>query len=326
MKKPKALCLWVMRFLPFLPLALALGTFALPAKSPSADKTTYLYTYYDRNGTVVINNLPPSYMRGQGLTLKHIGVGHIRLAISRGEMARVLKSPELLAMVDEIAGSIGVDPWLARAIIQAESAFNYKARSRTGALGLMQLMPKTAERFGVLDPFDPRQNITGGTKYLKFLMGYFKGDLSRVIAAYNAGEGAVDKHKGIPPFAETRAYVPRVMELYTKRLVVADPKAAGSMALLKKGRGGFLIDEAGAPGATSGSEASARRRNAPSQQDEAPARNQAALQDASKSNPAPPTTSSPIFQWTDANGRVHITNDPPPRGTKRIRVLSGYNN
>jgi Transglycosylase SLT domain len=227
-----------------------LGVPALGAKTTSGKGTTYLYTYYDRNGTMVVNNLPPSYMRGQGMVLKHVGVGHVKLAISRSEMAQVLKSPELLAMVDEIANTIGVDPWLSRAVIQAESAFNYKARSRTGALGLMQLMPKTAERFGVLDPFDPRQNITGGTKYLKFLLGYFKGDLSKVIAAYNAGEGAVDKHKGIPPFAETRAYVPRVMELYSKKLVQADPRAAGAMALLKKGRGGFEVTEAGKDGPT----------------------------------------------------------------------------
>jgi len=288
--------------LSLMPLALLAGG----AKSSSKDQKTYLYTYYDRNGSIVINNLPPSYMHGQGLTLKHVGVGHVRLAISRTEMAQVLKSPEMLAMVDEIATVIGVDPFLARAVIQAESAFNYKARSRTGALGLMQLMPKTAERFGVLDPFDPRQNIMGGTKYLKFLLGYYQGDLHKVIAAYNAGEGAVDKHKGIPPFAETRAYVPRVMELYSKRLVQADPKASGAMALLKKGRGGFLVDES--PLLTdpklSGN----------------PARPGQESTQASLAPPPPPRNTSPIFQWTDAAGRVQITDEPPPKGAKQIRV------
>ena len=112
-------------------LACFLALLPLAAAAQPRGKT-YLYTYYDRNGNIVINNLPPSYVQGQGLTLKQVGVGHIRLAISRSDMARVLKSPELLSLVDEIAADIGVDPFLTRAIIQAESAFNYRARSRTG--------------------------------------------------------------------------------------------------------------------------------------------------------------------------------------------------
>jgi len=276
----------------FLFLISVLCSLALAAGGPQGLRSgsTYLYTYYDRNGTVVINNLPPSYMRGQGMILKHVGVGHIRLAISRSEMARVIKSPELIAMVDEIARLEGVDPFLARAVIQAESAFNYRARSRAGALGLMQLMPQTALRFGVMDPFDPRQNITGGTKYLKWLSDYFKGDLAKVVAAYNAGEGAVDKHKGIPPFRETRTYVPKVLELYNKRLVQPDPKAAGSMALLKKGRGGFQLDEQPLPGTQA--EQAAQR--------------------------AP----MPIYQWTDSSGRVQISDQPPPRGIGGVRVFN----
>jgi hypothetical protein len=284
----------------------ALSLSLTAGNAPASRGTTYLYTYYDRNGNMVINNLPPSYTRGQGLTLKHVGVGHIRLAISRTEMARVLKSPELLAMVDEIATGIGVDPFLTRAVIQAESAFNYRARSRAGALGLMQLMPQTAERFGVLDPFDPRQNITGGTKYLRYLLNYFKGDLSKTIAAYNAGEGAVDKHGGIPPFKETRAYVPRVLELYTKRLVQADPKAAGAMALLKKGHGGFLVEEKPVKSGTPLTEPTFPTSQA--------AEAKAAL---------PPRPQVTIFQWVDSNGRLQISDQPPPQGAKRIRVFDG---
>ena len=277
--------------------------------------TTYLYTYYDRNGNMVVNNLPPSYVQGQGLILKHVGVGHIRLAITKSEMAQVLKSPELLALVDEIATAAGVDPFLARAVIQAESAFNYRARSRTGALGLMQLMPQTAERFGVLDPFDPRQNITGGTKYLRWLLDYFKGDLSKTIAAYNAGEGAVDKHGGIPPFAETRAYVPRVMELYSKRLVQADPSASGAMALLKKGHGGFLVDEKLVK--TDG-------KTAP--QDPSFPTAQPVSEAKALPPPAPPRPPTTIFQWTDVNGRLQISDQPPPKGAMRIRIFDGSSN
>jgi len=253
----------------------------------------YLYTYYDRNGNVVVNNLPPAYVQGQGLVLRHVGVGHVRLAISRQEMAKVLRSPELLALVDEIAAQEGIDPFLARAVIQAESAFYARARSRAGALGLMQLMPQTAQRFGVVDPFDPRQNITGGVKYLKWLSEAFAGDLPKVVAAYNAGEAAVFKYQGIPPYPETRAYVPRVLELYSKRLVQPDPKAAGSMDLLHRGRGGFQVEEAAlAPGST-------------------------LMADANRGPAQLPTR---IYQWVDSGGRVQISDHAPPKGTPGVKV------
>jgi len=204
-------------------------------------------------------------------------------------MAKVLRSPELLELVDSIATAEGIDPFLARAVIQAESAFYARARSRTGALGLMQLMPQTAQRFGVVDPFDPRQNITGGVKYLRWLSENFNGDLPKVVAAYNAGEGAVTRYRGIPPFAETRAYVPRVLELYAKRLVQPDPKAAGSMALLKKGRGGFQVDET-----------VLTEKPAPT------------LEANASRGPARPP--SRLYQWVDASGRLQISDQPPPKG------------
>jgi hypothetical protein len=257
---------------------------------------TYLYTYYDSKGNVVINNMPPAYVKGQGLTLRHVGVGHVHLAMSQQEMAKVLRSPELLALVDSIAMAEGIDPFLARAVIQAESAFYTRARSRAGALGLMQLMPQTAQRFGVVDPFDPKQNITGGVRYLKWLSETFSGDLSKVVAAYNAGEGAVTKYRGIPPFAETRAYVPRVLELYAKRLVQPDPKAAGSMELLKKGRGGFLVDETSLK---AGSTLEA---------------------DASHGPSRPPTR---LYQWVDGSGRLQITDQPPPKGSAGVKTYEG---
>ena len=270
-------------------LVFFLAASALSAGVPKASArpgVTYLYTYYDKQGRLVINNLPPSYMQGQGLILKHVGVGKVRLAVTPAEMARALKSPELIALVDEIALAEGVDTHLARAIIQAESAFNYKARSKAGALGLMQLMPSTAERFGVLDPFDPRQNISGGVKYLKWLHGYYEGDLTRVVAAYNAGEGAVNRHKGIPPFRETRAYVPKVLDLYHRKAVQPDPKQAGSMAaVLQKGRGGFKVDE---------------------------------QKDASEPTPQQ-RASNRVYQWTDANGRLQISDQPPPKGSAGVK-------
>lgn len=272
---------------PGLLLPLAVLTLAAGGPRPLKPGATYLYTYYDPQGRLVINNLPPSFMRGRGLVLKHVGVGRVRLAVTSAEMAKALKSPELIALVDEIAQSQGVDTYLARAIIQAESAFNYRARSRAGALGLMQLMPSTAERFGVLDPFDPRQNILGGVKYLKWLHDYYQGDLTKVVAAYNAGEGAVNRHHGIPPYRETRAYVPKVLDLYRRKAVQPDPKLAGSMALLQKGRGGFKVDEQKAvPEPTVQQRASTR-----------------------------------IYQWMDAHGRLQISDQPPPKGTPGVKTF-----
>ena len=114
---------------------------------------------------------------------------------------------------DDIASAArqhGVDEAIVRAIIHAESAFNPNALSRVGAQGLMQLMPATARRFGVSDAFNPQQNIQGGVKYLAWLLKRFNGNLTLAAAGYNAGEGAVDRHKGVPPYSETRRYVERV--------------------------------------------------------------------------------------------------------------------
>jgi hypothetical protein len=111
------------------------------------------------------------------------------------------------------AQTFGVDQSLIRAVIHAESSFHDHAISSKGAQGLMQLMPKTAENMGVVDAFDPTQNIMGGTKYLAFLLSSFHGDVSRAVAAYNAGPNAVTRYGGIPPYAETQLYVRRVRVL-----------------------------------------------------------------------------------------------------------------
>lgn len=107
-----------------------------------------------------------------------------------------------------------VSPALVLAVISVESSGNPGAVSRAGATGLMQLMPATAERFGVADALSPQQNIQGGVRYLDWLMGKFDGDPIMVLAGYNAGEGSVAKHAGVPPFAETRDYVPKVLAAF----------------------------------------------------------------------------------------------------------------
>ncbi len=115
--------------------------------------------------------------------------------------------------VQAAAREFGVEEAVIRAIMHAESAFKPNALSRVGAQGLMQLMPATARRFGVSNSFDPEQNIRGGVQYLAWLLKRFNGNLTLAAAGYNAGEGAVDRHKGVPPYSETRRYVERVAVL-----------------------------------------------------------------------------------------------------------------
>lgn len=117
-------------------------------------------------------------------------------------------------LVRRLAPRFAVDPRLALAIVRTESNFDPRARSPKNALGLMQLIPATAARFGVDDPLDPEQNVRGGLAYLRWLLVRYDGDVRLAAAAYNAGEGAVDRHGGVPPYDETRAYVRRVVELY----------------------------------------------------------------------------------------------------------------
>jgi soluble lytic murein transglycosylase-like protein len=114
------------------------------------------------------------------------------------------------AEIRAAAAEFGVDAAVVRAVIHAESAFNPNALSRVGAQGLMQLMPATARRFGVGNPFDAAQNIRGGVEYLAWLLDRFDGNLTLAAAGYNAGEGNVDKYNGVPPFSETQRYVQRV--------------------------------------------------------------------------------------------------------------------
>lgn len=118
-------------------------------------------------------------------------------------------------IVSRVAKNYGLDPELLHAVIQAESAYDPFAVSYKGAVGLMQLMPDTAARFGIWDLYDPEQNILGGARYLRELLGLFGSDVQLAVAAYNAGEGNVIKYGNrVPPFEETKLYVERVMSLY----------------------------------------------------------------------------------------------------------------
>ena len=132
--------------------------------------------------------------------------------------ARVLPMPAYLSqLITTAAEKHGVDARLVAAVARRESAGNPQAISRTGACGIMQLMPNTARALGVTDVFDPEQNVNGGVRYLRRLLDQFNGDLDLTLAAYNAGPAAVQRYGGVPPFAETRAYVKAVRQAYEER-------------------------------------------------------------------------------------------------------------
>jgi soluble lytic murein transglycosylase-like protein len=134
------------------------------------------------------------------------------------EVERAAASPsgvaDLRQLATETARRHGVDPALVLAVTGVESAFETRAVSPKGAQGLMQLMPGTAKDLGVADPMDPAANLDGGTRYLRDLLAKYDGDLTKALAAYNAGPGAVARHQGVPPYKETREYVKKVLRRY----------------------------------------------------------------------------------------------------------------
>jgi hypothetical protein len=123
---------------------------------------------------------------------------------------------DLATLVRALAPEFGLNPNLVIAVIQVESNFDPNALSPKNAQGLMQLVPETAERFGVKDAWDPEQNLRGGMAYLRWLLDHFRGDVRLALAGYNAGEGAVERHQGVPPFDETQDYVRKVTAIMSR--------------------------------------------------------------------------------------------------------------
>jgi len=120
------------------------------------------------------------------------------------------------SLIQQASGRFGVEPSFIKAIIKAESDFNYKAISRKGAQGLMQLMPKTADAMKVNDPLSPKENIVGGTRYISLLLERFNDNKTLALAAYNAGPEMVESYQGVPPFQETKVFIQRVLNYYKK--------------------------------------------------------------------------------------------------------------
>jgi soluble lytic murein transglycosylase-like protein len=191
----------------------------LTATSAAAAAHPKIYTYMDADGIRHYTDVPDN--------------NRYKLLVSAQDMTESGQhyDPALLAratrydsIIEKAAVSAAVEPNLLRAVIVVESGFNSRAVSKRGAVGLMQLMPATATRFGVSNPYDPKQNVHAGARYLKFLIDRFGQDIRLALAAYNAGEEAVDRNGGqIPPFTETMAYVPRVLKIY--RMLTEQPRS-----------------------------------------------------------------------------------------------------
>jgi soluble lytic murein transglycosylase-like protein len=182
-----------------------------------------IVSYRDSNGKrVFINSEPVTAARPSKIPLLRTAATGVALGTTQRSFTT---SPELSAaelanrgkieeMIREVSARYRVDPALVRAVMQTESNWNSSAVSRKGALGLMQLVPGTAQQLGVNNAFDPKQNLDGGVRYLHMLLERYNGDLDRALAAYNAGPGAVDRAGGIPQYRETRNYVQKVTDSY----------------------------------------------------------------------------------------------------------------
>lgn len=170
-----------------------------------------------------------------------------------GGSVPTLDRTDLRRMVIRVSEEHGMDPKLVDALVRVESDYNPRAVSRRGAMGLMQLMPATARRLEVDDPFDPEDNVRGGTRELSRLVERYAGSLPLALAAYNAGEGAVAQYSGIPPYSETRSYVSRILTIYNGRPYrLAETYRAAPVRLLRDLQGTTLITNLGG-GAPAGS-------------------------------------------------------------------------
>jgi soluble lytic murein transglycosylase-like protein len=191
---------------------LVAGAGLLSASSARAQITSYV----DSSGkTIYVNGDSPEPRRGSTISSPSAASSALPSPSDLANGSALARpSDRLDKIVQEAASRHQMDPALIKAVISTESGWNPLAISRKGAVGLMQLEPGTAQRFGVSNPFDPVQNVEGGTTYLKTLLDRYNGDLSKSLAAYNAGEHAVDQSGGIPAYPETRHYVQKVTNAY----------------------------------------------------------------------------------------------------------------
>jgi hypothetical protein len=248
------------------------------ALAPAA--AAQIYTRLNANGVLEATNVPDE----RGFRLTYPGKG--TLIHSRGFRSSYLG--EYDNHIADAAATYNVPLDLVRTIIEVESEFDAQAVSSKGAQGLMQLMPFTARRFGVDDPFDPRQNIFGGVQYLRFLLDLFQGDVALAAAGYNAGENAVLRYKGVPPYKETRGYVQKVQAILGGSLPAISYAPRQASASSAEGASPVL---AYAPSNRLGG-------------------SRLAVSSATRPKivPARPQV---YYKWTDERGRVHLSDRPP---------------
>lgn len=233
-----------------------------------ADVCAQIYTRLNTHGVVEATNVPET----SDYRLTYPGKG--TLIHSRGFRARSYRG-QFDQHIQAAASAFSLSSDLVKAVIQVESEFDPQAVSSKGAQGLMQLMPGTARRFGVVDAFDPRQNIFGGVQFLRFLLDLFHNDIDLALAGYNAGENAVLRFGGIPPYRETRNYVQKIRGLLT--IIPAVSYAPGRAAFF-------------APSSTLGRPVASR---------------------AQKLVPLRPRV---YYKFADERGAVHVSQHPPAEG------------
>lgn len=193
---------------------LVLLPIVLLATSYTPSVSANIYSFKDENDVVHFSNMPHLDKRYK-LVYRIPTALALRPNAWSPKMPKSIDIEKLVPIIANAAIAHGVDPRLVHAVIRAESGYNANAVSHKGAVGLMQLIPATAARYGVTNSYDPAQNIAGGTKYLRDLLAMFKGDMELAVAAYNAGENAVIRNGNkIPPYAETMAYVPKVISFF----------------------------------------------------------------------------------------------------------------
>ncbi|HEX9426957.1 MAG TPA: lytic transglycosylase domain-containing protein [Candidatus Polarisedimenticolia bacterium] len=181
----------------------------------AAEAGEEIYYRRDQNGSLVLTNVPDHR--------------DLRTYSGQRPLAAAHSGEEFRDLIWKTSLQHGVRPELVYAVAAVESNFDPRAQSAKGALGLMQLMPETATRFGVSDPFDPVENVVGGVRYLRYLLDLFGGDQRLALAAYNAGENAVQTTRSIPPYQETRAYVAKVLKIFGRNQTpYAGPKSGVS--------------------------------------------------------------------------------------------------
>jgi soluble lytic murein transglycosylase-like protein len=193
-----------------LPIKYALAALAVCAASIGSASTP-IYKYVDADGVAHFTDVPDS----RRYELFDLTAKGLTRSGDRYDPRILARATQYDAIIEAEAKSAAVEPSLLRAVIVVESGFNSRAVSKRGAVGLMQLMPATAARFGVSNRYDPRQNVRGGALYLGFLIKRFRHNVRLALAAFNAGEDAVDRSAGqIPPYSETLEYVPKVLKIY----------------------------------------------------------------------------------------------------------------